>query len=62
MEFQVKELKENLEKETRAKVDAIRVKKLAEDQAMEYEAELDEAKMVMRIQKLLSYEIDLNLP
>ena len=49
MEFQLKELKEELDKESRAKVDAIRAKKLAEDQALEYEAQLDEAKLVIKV-------------
>ena len=48
LEFQLKEVKEELDKESRAKVDAIRAKKLAEDQALEYETQLDEAKLVMK--------------
>ena len=58
LEFQLKEVKENLEKESRAKVDAVRAKKLAEDQAIEYETQLDEAKMVLMTSTLLCKKIN----
>ena len=58
LEFQLKEVKENLEKESRAKVDAVRAKKLAEDQAIEYETQLDEAKMVLTTSTLLCKKIN----
>ncbi|XP_065065526.1 myosin heavy chain-like isoform X2 [Rhopilema esculentum] len=47
LEFQIKELTDQVDKEIRAKQDNIKMRKLAEEQTLEYESQLDEAKMAI---------------